>query len=74
MKIEINNNTGEGKISYTWKERWIILTKGCFTMEPKSMKTFINCLFGALINMHHQLPKELKNTPTDISKDKISIK
>lgn len=74
MEIKIHNKTGQGKISFSWKERWIILKKGHLTLEKESVKTFINCLFDVLIKLNWALPKDIRNRTTDISKDKITGK
>ena len=74
MEIKVEKKVGTGEICFSWRERWIILTKGKITMQKEVTKTFINVLFNALINLNHVLPDDIKNKATDISKDKISVK
>jgi len=74
MEIKVEKKVGIGEICFSWKERWIILTKGKIIMQKEVTKTFINVLFDALIKLNHVLPNDIKNKATDISKDKISVK
>ena len=74
MDIKVYHKTGKGEICFSWKERYLILTRGKIKMEKETTKTFINIFFDALIKLNHVLPNDIKNRPTDISKDNMLFK
>jgi len=67
MRIEYKPE--EPNISFSWKERWIIFTKGKLVFAPTDFKHFCNALFNILVEFQKKFEPKLQNLTTDLDDD-----
>mgnify|MGYP001426487214 CR=1 FL=1 len=65
----IENKPEEKSITFTWRERFIILTKGKLIFAPENFKHFCNNLFRILFEFQKETDPKLKDLTTNIDDD-----
>tara|TARA_R100001510_G_C7584752_1_gene156468 strand:- start:163 stop:411 length:249 start_codon:yes stop_codon:yes gene_type:complete len=67
MKIEYRPE--EKSISFSWKERLLILTRGKLVFAPVDFKHFCNCLFNLLVEFQKKFDPKLQKISTNPNDD-----
>ena len=73
MKFIQNKKHGSCKIQFTWKERFLLFTKGRLLMDPQSFRHFSNNLIRIVSEWTSNFDKKTQETLTkeeDIIKTK----
>lgn len=64
--MRIENKPNEPNITFTWKERIIIFTRGKLVFSPVNFKHFCNALFNILVEFQKKFEPKLQNITTRV--------
>ena len=60
MQFQQNLSDGSCKIKFSWRERWILFTKGALYMEPQTFRHFSNNLIKIVADWTAKMDPDVK--------------
>jgi hypothetical protein len=64
MQFIQNKQDGSCKITFTWRERFLLFIKGRLLMEPQSFRHFSNNLIKIVADWTHNFDEEVQRMNT----------
>ena len=64
MQFIQNHKDGSCKLKFSWKERWLLFTKGYFFMDKITFRHFSNNYIKMIVDWNRHFDEETKKTPT----------